>query len=214
MDAKGIYQNLVAEFPNSSDVMKWQKKVEELNIKLIFSPTITPGSIEYKVKPGDTLYKIAKENKTTIELLMKSNGLPDEKILPGRTIKVWTQPFNILVDKSQNILVLKTGEEVFKTYVVSTGAHNSSPVGTFKIVNKLTNPSWFKAGAVIAPDSPENILGTRWMGFDISGYGIHGTTEPQTLGQQVTQGCVRMANQEVEELYAIVPVGTEVTIVD
>jgi len=52
------------------------------------------------------------------------------------------------------------------------------------------------------------------MGFDLAGFGIHGTTEPQTLGRQVTQGCVRMLNAEVEELYAIVPVGTEVTIVD
>jgi lipoprotein-anchoring transpeptidase ErfK/SrfK len=52
------------------------------------------------------------------------------------------------------------------------------------------------------------------MGIDVPSYGIHGTTEPQSLGKQVTQGCVRMANPEVEELYTIVPLGTEVTIVD
>jgi len=52
------------------------------------------------------------------------------------------------------------------------------------------------------------------MGFDLAGYGIHGTTEPKELGKQVTQGCVRLSNPEVEELYVIVPVGTEVTVVD
>jgi len=62
--------------------------------------------------------------------------------------------------------------------------------------------------------SPDNILGVAWLGFDLPGYGIHGTTEPQNLGKQVTQGCVRMANTDVEELYTIVPVGTEVQIVD
>ena len=64
------------------------------------------------------------------------------------------------------------------------------------------------------PESPENVLGTRWMGFDIPGYGIHGTVEPKAIGQQVTAGCVRMLNEQVEELYSILPVGTEVVIVD
>jgi lipoprotein-anchoring transpeptidase ErfK/SrfK len=118
------------------------------------------------------------------------------------------------VYKSQNILILKTDEEIIKTYIVSTGKNNSTPVGTFKIANKLINPTWFKAGAVVAAGSPENILGTRWLGFNLPGYGIHGTTDPKSVGKQVTEGCVRMLNSEVEELYSIVPVGTEVTIVD
>jgi lipoprotein-anchoring transpeptidase ErfK/SrfK len=214
VEAKAKYQKLVAEYNNSPDVMAWQKKMEEINMKLLFTAMPAPQSVEYVIKPGDTLIKIAREHNTTPELIMKCNGLADTKIMPGRKLKVWNAPFTIFVDKSQNILLLKTGEEVVKTYVVSTGKDNSSPVGKFKIVNKLTNPTWFKAGAVVAPNSPENILGTRWMGFDLAGYGIHGTTEPQDLGKQVTLGCVRMRNEEVEELYAIVPVGTEVSIVD
>ncbi len=81
-------------------------------------------------------------------------------------------------------------------------------------MNKLANPTWFKAGAVVPPESAENVLGTRWMGFNLAGYGIHGTIEPKELGKQVTQGCVRMNNAEVEELYAIIPQGTEVTIIE
>lgn len=213
-EAKGIYQRLIAEFPSSPDVMNWQKKSEDINIRLLFSPVITAGSTLYEIRPADTLTKIANTFKTTTELIMKSNGLTESKIIPGRKIKVRTVPFTILVDKSQNILILKSGEEIIKTYIVSTGANNSTPVGNLKITNKLVNPTWFKAGAVIPAGSPENILGTRWMGFDLAEYGIHGTTEPQSLGRQVTQGCVRMSNTDVEELYSIIPVGTEVTIVD
>ena len=77
---------------------------------------------------------------------MKSNNISDARIIPGRKIKVWNVPFNILVDKSQNILLLKDNEEVIKSYIVSTGKNNCTPVGTFKIVNKLPNPTWFKAG--------------------------------------------------------------------
>jgi len=67
---------------------------------------------------------------------------------------------------------------------------------------------------MIPPGDPENILGTRWMGLDKESYGIHGTTDPKSLGLQATAGCVRMRNSEVEQLYSIVPVGTEVTIID
>jgi lipoprotein-anchoring transpeptidase ErfK/SrfK len=211
---KTVYQKLIDNFPGSGEVALWQKKVEEINISLLFSPIITSGSILYEIKPGDTLNKIAGNFKTTVELIKISNGIASDKITPGRKIKVWNAPFSIAVDKSQNILFLKSGEEIFKSYLVSTGKDNSTPVGNFKITNKLLNPAWFRAGSVVPAGSPENILGTRWMGFELAGYGIHGTVDPQSLGKQVTQGCVRMANNEVEELYSIVPEGTEVAIVD
>ena len=214
LNAKNTYQELINNFPGSKDIMNWQEKLEDLNIKLIFSSVITPKSTLYEIKPGDTIAKIAKEFKTTAGLIMKSNNISSDKIFVGRKIKVWNTPINIVVDKTQNILILKSDDEIIKTYIVSTGTNNSTPSGTFKIINKLENPTWFKAGLVVPFGSPENVLGTRWMGFNLAGYGIHGTVEPQNLGKQVTQGCVRMANSEAEELYTIVPVGTEVTIVD
>lgn len=214
LEAKSLYGKLVNDFPNLPQIGNWQKKNWDLNIKLLFSPMITEGSILYEIKRGDSLAKIAKKFNTTVELLKESNGILSNKIITGKKLKVWTRPFNIVIDKSQNILILKSDNEVIKTYIVSTGINNSTPTGKFKIVNKLVNPTWFKAGAVISPESADNILGSRWLGFDVTGYGIHGTTEPQTLGQQITQGCVRMSNLDVEELFTIVAVGIEVVIVD
>ncbi|MCM8795194.1 MAG: L,D-transpeptidase family protein [Candidatus Omnitrophica bacterium] len=214
LNAKAIYQKLISEFANSNQVGLWQKELEALNIKLLFSPIPTAGSIIYEIKPGDSLKKIAREFKTTVDLIKKANNLTSDKILPGKKIKVWNAPFSILIDKSQNTLILKTNDEIIKTYIVSTGVNNSTPVGKFKITQKLINPTWFKDGKAIPAGSPENILGSRWLGFDLPGYGIHGTTDPESLGKQVTQGCVRMSNHDVEELYLIVPEGTEVVIVD
>jgi hypothetical protein len=212
--AKDAYQKIIEGFPSSRDLILWQKKLEELSIKIIVSDISVPQSVVYEVKSGDTLVKIARDFKTTVELIKKSNNLSTDKIVLGQKLRVWNSAFNILVDKSQNLLTLQNMNEVVKTYTVSTGANNCTPVGTFKIVNKIVDPTWYKAGAVVASGAPENILGTRWMGLDLKSYGIHGTTEPKNLGKQVTAGCVRMANPEVEELYTIVPVGTEVTIVD
>ena len=74
LEAKEAYQKLVNDFSNSGEIMNWQKKVESLNIKLLFSSAITARSILYEIKPGDTLTKIAKEYKTTTDLIMKSNN--------------------------------------------------------------------------------------------------------------------------------------------
>ncbi|MDD5044050.1 MAG: L,D-transpeptidase family protein [Candidatus Omnitrophica bacterium] len=212
--AKEAYQELIKEDPSSRNVADWQKHIEDLNMKLIFSPMVTAGSVEYEIQPGDTLTKIARQFNTTVELVAKINDLQAGGLKVGRKIKVWNMPFNVLVYKGQNILILRAGDDIIKTYIVSTGANNSTPVGTFKIVNKLPNPTWFKAGAVVPAGSPENILGTRWLGINVPGYGIHGTTKPEDLGKQVTQGCVRMANTDVEEIYMLLPSGTEVTIVN
>ena len=212
---KTVYQKLINDFSSHKDIAVWQKKMDEVNLKIIFSPLIIPAvSREYEIQPQDNLTKIAKQFNTTVELLMKSNNLSSDRINPGRKIKVWTAKFNVLVDKSQNTLILKLNDEIMKTYAVATGLNNSTPFGTFKIINKLANPTWYKAGAVVPSGSPENILGTRWLGFDLAGYGIHGTTEPGSIGRQSTAGCIRMLNPDVEELYSLLSAGTEVTIVD
>lgn len=222
-EAKKLYKKVLETTEDVDTLNKIQKKIEEINIKLIFSPLEDECSSQYLVKPKDTLFKIAKKFDTTVSLIKRANNLSSDTIRPGQKLKVNTCKFSIVIDKSQNLLFLKRKGEVIKTYIVCTGKDNSTPSGIFKIdQNKLKNPTWFKTGAVIPPDSPENILGSRWMGLEgtdskgekIEGYGIHGTTEADALGRQSTLGCIRMKNEDVEELFDILPVGTEVTIVD
>ena len=64
------------------------------------------------------------------------------------------------------------------------------------------------------PNTPENPLGTRWMGFDLESYGLHGTTEPDSIGKSRSLGCIRMLNPEVEELFELVGEGTAITVMD
>lgn len=180
------------------------------------SPQTAPElpSVSYSVKSGDNLTTIAKRHGVTVDAIRQANGLSGDRLNVGQTLKIPTYKLSIWVDKSDNTLVLKADEQVLKMYTVSTGKDNSTPVGTFKVTDKLENPTWYKAGAVKKPGDPDNQLGTRWMGWDLKGYGIHGTIEPESLGQQVTAGCVRMKNEEVEELYRLVPSGTPVTVAD
>ncbi|MCK5012702.1 MAG: L,D-transpeptidase family protein [Candidatus Omnitrophica bacterium] len=215
VQAKETYQKILTEYPDYGDVERVQKELEDLNMELIFSDTDIPNkTIIHEIQSGDTLGGLAKKYGTTIDLIKASNGLSSNVIRIGQKLRVWTDAFNIFVDKSQNILILKNKNDVLKVYTVSTGKGNSTPVGEFKIISRLVDPVWFNKGIVVPPESPQNVLGSRWLGFDLSGYGIHGTVDPESIGQQVTAGCVRMLNKEVEELYSIIPRGTKVVVVD
>ncbi len=187
---------------------------ETAAFKVMLAAGEDPHAVVYEIKPGDTLGAISKKHHVSIDLIKRINGLPSDKIRPGKKLKIPNYKFSIVVDKSQNTLILKGDEEVLKTYQVSTGENNSTPTGVFKVTDRLVNPTWYKEGEVVPYGSPGHILGTRWLGFDKEGYGIHGTTEPEKLGQQVTSGCVRLRNEEVEELFTFAVSGTEVTVVD
>lgn len=214
LDAQALYIDLLEKSQDEKFAQKVQKDLMELDMKILFSPTITEDSILYTVEKNDTLGKIAKKFDTTVELIMKSNGLNNDIIRIGEKLKISTARYSAVVDLSQNILTLKTNEDVLKTYQVSTGMDNLTPLGTFKVISKLKDPVWYKTGAVIQSGSPENILGSRWIGISKSGYGIHGTNQPETIGEHITAGCVRMREPDVQELYAILPLGTEITIID
>jgi lipoprotein-anchoring transpeptidase ErfK/SrfK len=213
-EAKEIYRTILTDHPNFENIASVQKELEEVNLRILFSNIETSKTVLHEVVSGDTLGELAKKYGTTIDLIKRSNNLSSNVIRVGQRLRIWTGKFNIFVDKSQNKLTLKDGDEIVKVYDVSTGTNNSTPVGTYTITSKLIDPVWFNKGIVLPPESPDNVLGSRWLGFDLPGYGIHGTIEPDAIGQQVTAGCVRMRNAEVEELYSIVPMGTEVTIVN
>ena len=216
IEAKMSYKEIITEYPGFKEIALVEEKLHDLNRRILFSSLATANTKIYEVQSGDSLAKIAKKFNTTVGLIKKSNGLSSDVIRVGRRLRIWTGKFSCIVDKSQNTLTLKSDDEIIIVYRVATGANNHTPAGNYQIVNKLVDPVWYKQGKAIPPESPENILGTRWMGFNepFSDYGIHGTTEPDTIGQQVTQGCVRMLNEDVEELYSILPVGTEVTIIE
>ena len=192
-----------------------KKMVSEINSKLLFSKKETSNSTIYTVRPGDSLGKIAKKFDTNIGLIMRSNKLQNSIIREGEKLKISKAKYSIVIDKSDHTLTLLSDGKFFKQYSIAVGKQNSpTPAGSFSIDSRLENPTWFHKGKVIPAGVPENILGTRWLGFSIPGYGIHGTMQPESIGTDSTSGCIRMYNEEVEELYDTVPLKTWVTVTD
>jgi len=184
------------------------------NLQILFSPRPQDETARYDVKKGDSLISIATQFGTTVALIKECNGLSKDWIRPGQTLKVLKEPFSIEVDISDRTLTLLLAGKFFKRYSVGVGQYDTTPIGEFEVTDKVENPTWYPSGGgVFYPGDPRNILGTRWLAISKPGYGIHGTTEPESIGKASSAGCIRMLNQDVEELYRLVPVGVRVKIV-
>ncbi len=201
-----------------------EARLGSIDIDLIFSPRRMEGKVDYAIAPGDSLKKIANRHGTTVDLIVKGNSVPNpDRVQIGDRLRVLDgQIFEIVVSKSRNDLLVTLNGQFFKRYAVGTGKFAKTPVGTFKIVDKIPDPPWWRPdGQVVPYGDKENILGTRWMALAATddtppakGYGIHGTWDESSLGKQSSAGCIRMANRDVEELFTYVPLGTRVVIAE
>ena len=215
LTARKDLEQIIDTFPNISNLSVIRKEWGNLMMRIIHSDALSPEAMLYEVLPGDALEKIARNHGTTIELIKERNKLKTNNIKPGQKLSLWNHPFTIEVFKASNRLDLKLGNNIIKEYAVSTGKSNTTtPLGEFTIKDRYPNPTWFHHGDIVPGGTPENWLGTRWLGFNIPKYGIHGTIYPELIGQSVSGGCIRMKNQDVEELYDIIPIGTKVTIME
>jgi lipoprotein-anchoring transpeptidase ErfK/SrfK len=113
----------------------------------------------------------------------------------------------VVVSIPDRKLALIENGKIVKIYATAVGAAASpTPSGTYKIAQRVANPTWYGPDKVVAPGK-NNPVGTRWLGLSRKGYGIHGTNDPRSIGKRASHGCVRMRNRDVEELFARVAVG-------
>ncbi len=118
----------------------------------------------------------------------------------------------VVVSLPDRKLVVMEKGAVLRIFRVAVGAPASpSPTGTFTITSRLTSPTYYHAGTVIAPGK-DNPLGQRWLGLNKQGYGIHGTNRPGSVGKAASHGCIRLSNRDIVQLFALVRVGDSVEI--
>ncbi len=183
-----------------------KNKLDELNAELVFSKEHSPDAFIYVVRPGDTLIGIASKYNTNYEFIVRINNKHRTSIRVGERLKILKGNVTVLVDKSDYTLTLLLDSHFIKQYPVGTGKSDKTPVGEFIVDNKLINPVWYSPdGLIYQFGDPKNILGTRWIGFEdkkgLYGYGIHGTTDPDTIGKEMSNGCIRLRNEDVEDLF-------------
>ncbi|ALS28954.1 ErfK/YbiS/YcfS/YnhG family protein [Paenibacillus sp. 32O-W] len=161
---------------------------------------------EMRAMLPELLRSFAKADNGTADSNPAENGGGDSSLgLPDGTASAASglpdEPLRILVDTSRHRLAVVTGDVIVRVYPVGLGGERT-PEGTFAITEKVKNPNG-------RDDGP---FGSRGMTLSDTPYAIHGTDEPETVGGDNSLGCVRMLREDLEELYDLVPIGTEVVI--
>jgi lipoprotein-anchoring transpeptidase ErfK/SrfK len=143
---------------------------------------------------------LAQETQGTPTRAIRATGESGERVATRR----------IVVSIPDRKLALIEDGRVVKTYPVAVGAPASpSPAGEFTIAHRIAHPTYYAPGVIIPPGEA-NPLGTRWLGLDQRGYGIHGTNQPHSIGHRASHGCIRMRNRDMEELFELVELGDAV----
>ncbi|MBW4538113.1 MAG: L,D-transpeptidase [Myxacorys chilensis ATA2-1-KO14] len=134
--------------------------------------------------------------------------------------KAATLPIRLEIQLKQRRVTLYQGETKVKSYPIAVGRPGwETPKGSYKVQQRIEKPTWVHplTGEVVKGGDPENPLGKYWLGFWTDGknwIGFHGTPTPKSVGTAASHGCIRMYNKDISELFAKIPIGTEVTVRD
>jgi len=184
------------------------------------------SSVEVEVADGDNLVAIRKRYLTGAPgevictgLIEASNQIPKNSVIhKGQLLRIPTDRVRMLVDLSARWCVYLLGDEVAGSWPVGIGRPGEeTPPGEYTVGDKSENPAWSRIGKPIIPfGDPRNPLGTRWMGWFRDGfktsYGFHGTSEPESVGQASSDGCIRLLRDDVERMFDILPIGARVIV--
>jgi hypothetical protein len=194
------------------------------NEKLVFSPDIVAGdtySEVAKIENSNSLRVIARQHVIPWEGLCRINRVSDKRIRVGQQLKAPVGPFHVMVTKSAYRLDLflgglpgEPGAMYVSSLAVGLGKDNSTPTGIWEVVNKVRNPPWNNPNSRehFEGYDPKNPLGGYWIALkgvegqaiDKTGYGIHGTIDPDSIGKQASMGCVRLKVEDVQVVFDLV----------
>ncbi|MDF1671176.1 MAG: L,D-transpeptidase [Roseovarius sp.] len=153
----------------------------------------------------------------------------DEKFTPQTVRYSGYKPGTIIIDPKNHFLYFQLPSGKARRYGIGVGRAGLAFRGQAKVGRKAVWPSWTPTANMIrrnpgkyarfakgVPGGPKNPLGSRALYLYKDGrdtlYRIHGTTEPSSIGRSVSNGCIRMINEHVEDLFEQVPVGAQVVV--
>jgi hypothetical protein len=207
-------------------------QLSKLSDEWLFSRKIFPEDSlcgTYRVESGDNLTEIGRQFRTPYELIMKINKIARPELLQlGDTIKVVNGPFHAKVYLSTFTLDIYLQDTFVRSFRVGIGKEGmETPTGLWSVKSdgKLIEPPWPDpvSKKILHAGDPGYALGSRWIGLkglegqakDRSGFGIHGTKDPQSIGTKCSRGCIRLHNGDAKFVYdLLVPADSLVRIED
>ena len=195
-----------------------KRRLSELADKWLFSRTVFPLDrfcSNYQVMQGDQLRAISNQHKVPWEILQEINNISRPELLKaGGMIKVIHGPFHAKIYRSTFTMDLYLQNTFVHSFRVGLGLEGKeTPTGLWSVKQggKLIKPPWSDpdTGKLLHYGDEGYALGSRWIALDglggeakgRTGFGIHGTVEPETIGTKSSKGCIRLHNGDVKKVY-------------
>jgi hypothetical protein len=153
-NGRAALYELIRTFPESTRVAESKRIIGEMNMDMLFSPELNPLRKDYIVQPGDSLGLIARKQQTTIECILRANGMQSSVLQPLDHLNVFPLDFSIVVDISAKTVTLLRSDRFFREYValdVKLPENTKAPFEA-KIVDK---PAIGEDGKRVGALSPE-----------------------------------------------------------
>ena len=196
-------------------------------------PAMIGRELRYRARHEDTLIALPRRFNVGYTELRAANPHVDPW-LPGAGTEILIPTAHIVPQIAHEGLVLNLGDQRlyhFKpdgktvvSYPVGIGREGwSTPTGRTKVVRKQVKPTWYVPKSIraerpelpsVVPPGPENPLGSHALYLGWRSYLLHGTNKPYGIGRRASHGCVRLYPEDIARLYAEIPVGTRVTVID
>jgi len=167
--------DLVRHFPDSKRSPEAKRIIGEMNMDMLFSVERNPLKKDYIVQPGDSMGLISRKNQTTIECIMRANGMTSTSLQPGDHLFVFPIEFDLVVDVSAKTVTLLRNERFFKEY---QALDVKLPFGV-KAPTELTlndKAAWIGGRRVLSTD-PQFMNSDKWLMANKPGFNIR--AQPQ-----------------------------------
>ncbi|MBN2559877.1 MAG: LysM peptidoglycan-binding domain-containing protein [Phycisphaerae bacterium] len=213
--ARNSFSAVFAHGLDAPDAALARAEAERIADALLFSRATTPDDPltgSHVVGSGETLSGIARRYKITEDLLASINLIADpDRIRVGTRLKVIHGPFRAVISKSSHRMDIYIGDVLVRSFRVGLGTNGGTPTGTWTVADKLRNPEWTDplTGRHYLADDQDNPIGERWIGLHgvagecvgRVGFGIHGTIDPASIGENMSMGCIRLVPDDISLVY-------------
>jgi hypothetical protein len=205
----------IQKYPSGKHLDEARDILGEVNAEILLSRYPSPEKIEYTVKSGDVLAKIARKLKTTPEMIMRMNNMSGTMLRIGDRLLISNPDFSMIIQPKANLVVLLNHGSFFKQYHIREAKLPQKQPA--KITTKVAETMAWKGGQRVGLGSKEYLASTKWIRLAGAAaytlYSVPDSTHPN-LEQPPPPTGIGLAATDLEELSTLVNNRTPVTIVD
>ncbi|MGH8093042.1 MAG: LysM peptidoglycan-binding domain-containing protein [Chthoniobacterales bacterium] len=213
-EARAAFTAFIQKYPSGLHVGEAQDLLGDINTSILLSDYPAPEKEEYIVRSGDVLARIAAKNKTTPELIMRTNNLSGTMLRIGQKLLISRPDFSILIQRKAKWLYLLDHGQFFKRYRLHDEKLPANPPA--KIVTRVWEVMAWKNGRRVGIGSRDFLNSTRWIRLATPGYVLYSEPDAshEILDVPPPEQGIGMTATDVEELSSLVNTKTAVTIVE